>query len=343
MTILSKYESFIVRNAPRIAGIERLTRAITFLLPSFHAILGSTVWKGVLPDTTYATRVLFMISDLASLFHTLVFHKYGVPRNPPGSTGQASKYFRDLFSLSTLYAKLAITSLVVIYIEQFLEMTATRKFGQKARWKVVALIEAVKCSLRLGMLSISKRMTITGRQFPDRDFDLSSNKLNAEISMREPSGSLFDGITARPKDSQPIALGDLPVPQVSGARLVGEIAWIVRPALYTFLITQHSPTSPIPFFASLSLETFSYLLAYLPLVSSTSAPTYLEREELTRRAALFLWYLLREPVYSTYVKAPMLRALAFAMRKPPMHYFFFAIAEFRSLWETIYFQTAGSS
>ncbi|KAJ3341377.1 Peroxisomal membrane protein pex16 [Gonapodya sp. JEL0774] len=241
--------------------------------------------------------------------------------------------FRSLYAFSALYARLAIASLIVTYVEQFVEMTVTRKLGQESRWRVVALIEVIKTALRLAMLSISNRMSISGRPFPDRDVDLSSNKVNEEISMREPPRiGYLDGISAATggagggaqegnRDRSGSGFLDTKVRTLSGVRLVGEVGWIVRPAIYTLLINNLSPDSPLPLAVSFLIDVSSFLLSYTPVVLS-NGPTHLEREEYTRRVALFAWYVLREPVYSTYVKGPMLKALGWAMRKPPLHLFF---------------------
>lgn len=77
--------------------------------------------------------------------------------------------------------------------------------------------------------------------------------------------------------------------------------------------------------------------------STSSPPTILESEELGRRRYLFLWYLLRSPLYEAYTKGKLDSFVDSASKKPIISLLATILKDYMPLWERVYFVTSASS
>jgi peroxin-16 len=87
---------------------------------------------------------------------------------------------------------------MIIYTEMLWEMTAKRKGGEKSRWKVVLLLEALKAFCRLLLLRITKSRPLVTPVLPEREpipEDAAAADEDEEIAYRSES-ELMDEISA---------------------------------------------------------------------------------------------------------------------------------------------------
>jgi len=86
---------------------------------------------------------------------------------------------------------------------------------------------------------------------------------------------------------------------LEGLRLAGEVAWIIRPAVYAYLIRKDGRDNWEAWKTSFGIDAFAFLARRMTTGVHTS---YLQREEGSRRDALLFWYLLRDPFWSEKLK-----------------------------------------
>ncbi len=122
---------------------------------------------------------------------------------------------------------------------------------------------------------------------PDRDYDLSQPPSLLSTSN--------DALTMLSAGADPLKSRM----SLEGLRLAGEVAWIVRPAVYAYLIRKDGRDSWDAWKTSLGIDVFAALARRM--TTSVHTPS-LQREEGSRRDALLFWYLLRDPFWSQRLK-----------------------------------------
>ncbi|KAG5922153.1 hypothetical protein E4U42_005583 [Claviceps africana] len=129
---LGMYDEFVAKNAGQVGQIESALRSLTYIIP------------GRFRDAEIASESIHSGVQLLSLYHDGLLAR-AVSRCPvPAARTAHARYTRFWSQKSSLYRRVATVLQMVIYTELLCEMTAKRRGGEKARWRVVVLIEAVK-------------------------------------------------------------------------------------------------------------------------------------------------------------------------------------------------------
>jgi peroxin-16 len=124
-------------------------------------------------DAEIASESIHSGVQLLSLYHdTLLFRAIALSKLPlPSLTRVPSphnRYTRFWAQKSTLYRRVAYVLQIVCYTELLCEMAAKRR-GERIRWRVVVLLEAIKAVCRLLLLRITKLRSLVTPILPERE------------------------------------------------------------------------------------------------------------------------------------------------------------------------------
>ena len=222
---------------------------------------------------------------------------------------------------------------MIRYTELLWEMAAKRK-GEKTRWRVIVLLEAIKALCRLLLLRLTNSRPLLSPPLPEREVDPSS---------LEESTSAYDGTLTPPSErsgdehwTMPrtgLALPSLPqssdissyllskvmtaddikppkalLHRVSGKGELAEMLYIIRPVVYA-LAMQHwsnDKKSWRPWLIGFSIEYGARQLAMKDfqerLAGGLRGLTGLERDELRKRGWALGWWAMRGAFYENVTK-----------------------------------------
>ncbi|ORY67497.1 peroxisomal membrane protein [Pseudomassariella vexata] len=155
---LHMYSDFITKNAHQVSQIESALRSLTYIIP------------GRFRDAEIASETLHSGVQLLSLYHDAVLLR-ALSRIPGLSARVPSlhaRYTRFWTEKSRLYRRTALLLQVVQYTELLWEMTAKRR-GEKVRWRIVIVLEAVKALCRLLLLRITNSRPLVTPVLPERE------------------------------------------------------------------------------------------------------------------------------------------------------------------------------
>ncbi|KAM7195578.1 peroxisomal membrane protein PEX16 [Naviculisporaceae sp. PSN 640] len=185
------YDDFITKNAHQVSQIESALRSLTYIIP------------GRFRDAEIASESIHSGVQLLSLYHdTLLRNAASLSKLPvsipsPDIPSPRSRYTRFWTAKSALYRKVAYILQIVNYIELLCEMAAKRR-GEKSRWRVVILLEAIKAFCRLLLLRITRSRPLVTPCLPERppipDEPTSQEDQEAELrALMEEEDDAIDG------------------------------------------------------------------------------------------------------------------------------------------------------
>ncbi|PNY29442.1 Peroxisomal membrane protein PEX16 [Tolypocladium capitatum] len=154
---LAMYDGFITKNAGQVSQIESALRSLTYIIP------------GRFRDAEIASESIHSGVQLLSLYHDGLLSRAvsGLPV-PPARSAHA-RYTRFWTHKSKLYRRIAMVLQMVIYTELLCEMTAKRRGGERTRWRVVVLLEAIKAMCRLLLLRVTRSRPLVTPALPERE------------------------------------------------------------------------------------------------------------------------------------------------------------------------------
>ncbi|CAK7273496.1 hypothetical protein SEPCBS119000_005688 [Sporothrix epigloea] len=172
---LSAYDEFIAKNLGQVSQIESTLRSLTYIIP------------GRFRDAEIASETIHTGVQLLSLYHDLLLLR--TPADPPSSKsspnkpapankpisspvpGQApslhTRYTRYWVQKSDTYRRVAVVLQVVRSMELLCEMAAKRR-GERLRWRVVILLEAIKAICKLLLLRVTQGRVLVTPVLPVR-------------------------------------------------------------------------------------------------------------------------------------------------------------------------------
>ncbi|RYP77487.1 hypothetical protein DL771_001060 [Monosporascus sp. 5C6A] len=157
---LQMYSNFITKNAHQVSQIESALRSLTYVIP------------GRFRDAEIASETLHSAVQLLALYHDAVL-RAAVTRVPALAAkvpipNPHSRYTRFWAATSKLYRRIAMLLQIVQYTELLWEMAAKRR-GEKVRWRVVIVLEAVKALCRLLLVRITNSRPLVTPPLPERE------------------------------------------------------------------------------------------------------------------------------------------------------------------------------
>lgn len=155
---LHMYSDFITKNNHQVSQIESALRSLTYIIP------------GRFRDSEIASETLHSGVQLLSLYHDTVLLRAlsQLPGLAPRIPSPHARYTRFWTARSAFYRRVALLLQVVQYTELLWEMAAKRR-GEKVRWRVIVVLEALKAFCRLLLLRITRSRPLVTPALPERE------------------------------------------------------------------------------------------------------------------------------------------------------------------------------
>ncbi|KAJ3577624.1 hypothetical protein NPX13_g2949 [Xylaria arbuscula] len=355
---LHMYSDFITKNAHQVSQIESALRSLTYIIP------------GRFRDAEIASETVHSGVQLLALYHDSVLRN-AINSIPSLSTsripGPHARYTRFWTAKSNLYRRIALLLQIIQYTEMLWEMAAKRR-GEKMRWRVVIVLEALKAICRLLLMRITSSRPLVTPPLPERepiptdDDDGSDEDALKELMGEEPSSADLDGSAKaahEKKWSMPrtkSSLPSLPNPADVGSYLqsrvltaddirpaakllntlsrsgkAAEVLHILSPLVYAVAMSQSKDKkSWAPWVIGLSIEYTARQLRDRGLRS-----TSLEQEEWGKRYWAAGWWTMRGAFYENVTKG-----LITGVRRRMPSLVSGILEDYEYLWENYYFSTS---
>ena len=315
--LLSLYSDFVTKNASSVSQIESALRSLTYIIP------------GRFRDAEIASESLHSSVQLLSLYHDSLLAR-AVSKLPgmPKIQSPHIRYTKYWTVNSAVYRKVALLLQCTQYTELLWEMAANRR-GERVRWRVVVLIEALKAICRLLLLRITGgRMVVP--PLPDREPIPEEAEEGEEVEFTD-DGHLFPTEVKKPKEwimpRTGLTLPVLPNPsdisnflmqkvltaddikpastllsKISGPAHLAEILHTIRPVIYAVAMARtKNKKSWKPWMIGIAIE-----LAARQIRSergrNDERESAMEKEEWSRRRWAMGWWTLRGAFYENVTK-----------------------------------------
>lgn len=343
-----KYQQFVLQNPETISKLESILRALSYMLP------------GRFGSSEALSELVFSASQLLTLLNDCIFRE--------GSSNLTS----DVTS-SCKQSRILLWLTVIEYLEVFIELGASRLWGEAGKWIIVVILQIAKAALRFVLLFKYKSGIQRTPLIPpfdrsnlvdpeEADCEDTENPGSAEVpdesvptEEREQadayagsvwrgarSGRLVRSLSATPSGCN--RSWKLPnetfktkmaiqPTDLSSRRMLAESLYISRPLLHISSMFMFGQASWKPWLISCGVDVTS-----LALMGDSSELNDEERSELSRRTLLLLFYLLRSPFYDTYSKTRILGFLKFMTDTVPgVSLVFNPLLDYLPTWQKIYF------
>ncbi|KAI1252337.1 hypothetical protein MGN70_006912 [Eutypa lata] len=358
-TWLTMYRDFITKNAHQVSQIESALRSLTYVIP------------GRFRDAEIASETLHSGVQLLSLYHDAVLRAAAI-RIPALAAATKvpvpsphTRYTRFWTAKSKLYRRIAMLLQVVQYTELLWEMAAKRK-GEKIRWRVVIVLEAVKAFCRLLLMRITSSRPLVTPALPEREpIPTEEDDDDDGAALRELMGedpAMSNGEAKGPHKKEwtmprtGTSLPSLPNPgdissylqsrvltaddikpaakllnTLSGSSQAAEILHILAPLVYAIALSRSkNKKSWTPWVLGLSIE-----LAARQLRDRGYRTTALEQEEWGKRYWASGWWAMRGAFYENVTKSMMN-----GVRRRVPSFVGGILEDYEYLWENYYFSTS---
>ncbi|KAM5462946.1 hypothetical protein MauCBS54593_007774 [Microsporum audouinii] len=363
--MLEMYEEFVTKNASSVGQVESALRSLTYIIP------------GRFREAELASESIHSGVQLLSLYHDSLVARV-IARLPPSqprpTPSPHTRYTKYWSFQSRLYHKVALALQMVKYTELLWEMAARRK-GEKLRWRIVVVIEAVKAFCRLILLRITNSRPIVNPPLPEREVD-------PRQAEEEDNGD-FNGMETPPSESSEptdlnwtmprtgMSLPNLPdandisayltskvltaddvrppqtlLHRVSGTGQLAEVLYILRPLIYAIVLQRYrtQKKSWTPWLIGFGLEFTCRQLAKKEfrdrVAGGLRGLSKLEREELSKRGWSMGWWVMRGAFYENVTKS-WIKSFTSSLRdKPLLSLVGNVVEDYEYLWDNYYFSTA---
>lgn len=345
-----KYQQFVLHNPESVSKIESILRALSYILP------------GRLGASEALSELVFSASQLLTLLNDGIF------RGAKGKliAGVTYSYERH---------RILLWLTVIEYLEVFIELGASRLWGEAGKWMIVVILQMAKAALRFVLLFKYKSGIQRTPHIPplDRSHLAKHEEAVSEDTAKAGSGEEQEG--AEPVEESEQADNVFHTETVWRGARSGRIvrslnasphgssrSWkLPKEDSETKRSVQPTDLSPRRLFAeslyiSRPLLHISSMFLFgqaswkpwliscgadvtsLAVMGDSSDFNEEERSELSRRSVLLLFYLLRSPFYDTYSKTRILGFLKFMSDTVPgLSFALKPLLEYLPTWQKIYF------
>ncbi|KAK3986342.1 peroxisome membrane protein [Cladorrhinum sp. PSN332] len=358
---INMYDEFIAKNSHQVSQIESTLRSLTYIIP------------GRFRDAEIASESIHSGVQLLSLYHDRLLRRAAtlskVPIPSLSQPSPHSRYTRFWALKSALYRRVAYILQIVNYVQLLCEMSAKRR-GERTRWRVVVLLEAIKALCKLVLLKITKSRPLVMPVLPERepipeepeeypdldeeDDDEGNGGQGGDVSRKRVSGLGPNGEWSMPRTG--MSLPTLPAPGDTSGYLLSRVltADDIKPATNLLNRLQGSAQmaevlhilSPLIFAIALArskdrrkswtpwLLGVGVEIAARQLRDRGLRTTPLEREEWGRRGWAMGWWTMRGAFYENVTKG-----MVEGVRKRVPGLVAGILEDYEYLWENYYFST----
>lgn len=314
--------------------------------------------------------------QVLSLYHdSLLSRALAQQPRPPRHQSPHNRYTRFYCQKSPTYRRTATTLQVIQYTELLLEMMA-KKRGEKARWRLVMVLEAVKAICRLILMRLTNSRPLLTPPLPEREVQEEREAQDEDAIASPPSERSEAGseqwtmprtsLTLPPLPnaddissyllSKVLTADDIKPPKAllhrtSGFGEIAEVLFIIRPVIYAAAMAYWSQREDSrgkadwrPWLLGLSIEYGARQLAKHDM--ETRRPggarglTQLEREEIKKRGWSLAWWSMRGAFYENVTRGIILGVASKMNNKPLLDMVGNFVEDYDYLWDQLYFPTA---
>ncbi|KAF9506296.1 hypothetical protein BS47DRAFT_438215 [Hydnum rufescens UP504] len=363
---IARYESFLVHNSTIIGTIESSLRSLSWFLP------------GKFKDADLASESLTTVLNLISLYHdTLLARRFvgdkSTPLIPPSDH---SRYTRAWTEKRVRYKHVARALEVIRYLQLVIEMYLRRRGADRAAWRGILTLEAIKVMLRLSLLWITRR-PLVHPPIPERDLDpivvgeavartkqetvsphgpphtpdhIKNNRLFPPTPPSQPSPVLSpaSGLDRLPVDDFLLSKALKPSsvcppillvrPLTTPTDWFSEVLHILRPFIYVIAASRLVPSEDSRSGPIFVSIALDILSRYLR--RNSNATRSVERSEYARRDREMLWYLLRGAVWESYTRPKILYLIGGMNRTPILGLFSALLRDWIPLIDEYHYYTS---
>lgn len=251
---------------------------------------------------------------------------------------------------------------------------AAKRRGEKARWRVVTLLESLKAICRLLLLRLTNSRPLLSPPLPEREVDpstLEDNSSNNSGIESPPSERSEETQWTMPRTglslptlpssgdissyllSKVLTADDVKPPKallhrVGGLGEAAEILYILRPVIYAFAMAYYArrghKAAWQPWLLGLAMEYGARQLAKRDVADHRAGGlrglTALEKDELKKRGWGLAWWAMRGAFYETYTRR-LIHGVSQSLKgKPLLDMAGGIIEDYEFLWDQYYFPTA---
>ncbi|KAK5702960.1 Ribulose bisphosphate carboxylase large chain [Elasticomyces elasticus] len=361
---VTTYSDWVLGNAAAVGQVEGGLRSLSYIIPG-----GSHSFA--------ATESLNTGVQLLSLYHDSLLSR-ATAQKPQRKQHQSphNRYTKFYCQKSKTYKRMAVTLQVIQYTELLLEMMAKRQ-GEKAKWRAVVVLEAVKAMCRLVLMRLTNSRPLLSPPLPERDVVPEQPAQDEEMIPSPPSERSEAGseqwtmprtsLTLPPLPSSEdistyllskvLTADDIKPPKallhrVSGVGSAAEVMYILRPVIYAaamaYYCQNHSngrgKADWRPWLLGLSIEYGARSLAQRDLESrrpgGARGLTQLEKEEMKKRGWALGWWGMRGAFYENVTRVVVKGVAKKLKGKPLLDMVGNIIEDYDFLWDDYYFPTA---
>ncbi|KAI5285441.1 Peroxisomal membrane protein pex16 [Ascosphaera aggregata] len=347
--LVALYEEFITSNSSSVSQVESALRSLTYIIPgevlSQLSIIGLlspemlTSWRitGRFRESELATETLHSFVQLLSLYHDSLVSRSiaklpaSISRPSPTPHERYTKYW---CKVSPTYRRIALCLQMIRHTELLWEMVARRR-GEKIRYRVIIVIEAIKAILQFILLHLTGSRPVVSPPLPEREIDPRAAEaekehnewdvLNSPTTPQEISPQKVKWTMPRTGQTLPslpqannvsnyliskvLTADDIKQPRnllhrIAGQGQMAEVVYILRPLIYALALKKWSKNkkSWMPWLIGFGLEYNCRQLAKRNFKQSLAGGlrglTGLERDEMRKRGANMLWWIMRSGFYA---------------------------------------------
>lgn len=353
-SLAQSYEKLVIEDPEWVAKIESSLSFVSFVLP------------GHFRSSDIVSELVYFATKMLQLIHDLIYRR------------KFSAVHEFLWTEKT-YLESALTTLE--YTEAFLELGASRMWGEPGKWFMIFMLQIFKAVMKIILLYVYD----SGIQSsPSLLFIREKSKLNEhdgatddgstkgrspedlENAWQEAQGSSSRSETKKKPDvwsgkrsgrivrslksAPPKGFRDWKMPakpadepghgmeyyksngQLSYTEKTAELAYILRPLAHLSSMFVFGESSWKPWLLSLAIDVSS-----IHQLQSKKVLHKRERDEMMRRKASLLIYLLRSPFYDNYSKRKVISLLdSLAKWVPGMKLVSKPLKEYLPVWQKMY-------
>lgn len=315
-------------------------------------------------DAEIASETVHSSVQLLSLYHDTLLMR-ALSRLPITKIpAPHSRYTKHWTERNTAYRRIAMMLQMVTYTQLLCEMAAKRRGGEKSRWRIVVLLEAIKALCRLLLLRITRSRPLVTPVLPEREPIPDEKDQDAESDLKVLMGDApeeaDDGTKPYEKEwTMPrtgMSMPSLPrasdisgyllgrvltaddikpatklLNQVQGRAQAAEVLHILVPLIYAVALSRtKDKKSWTPWLIGLSVE-----YAARQLRDRSFRTTPLERDEWSKRGWAMGWWSMRGAFYENVTKGIV---GGVSSRMPSI--VGGILEDYEYLWDNYYFSTS---